>query len=582
MAWYDSIIDFVDDYGEDIVNVGGGIYDIYQQRQLSGQIQDAMKPGGITDPFGAERPQYQQKLSQLYQDPSSLQNLPGYQFRQQMGEQAINRGAAAGGHFQDPNRLYQLTQFNQGLAEQAYESEATRLGNLAGANITPAAGVFDQMLGGLGDVNTATGVSGGGAASGIFDILSTFKKGSGTPSGGGTEQGGIGGLAASAIGMMDTEFDLGIGDSMGGYGTEVVSAAARIAAGEDPIDVAKDAAMDYGKDYLKDQATDWASSLFSGAEAPGAFLSGVGGAAVGTGMGSIGASGLSALGYSALASNAAMGGSLGLAATGPLGAGLAGGATPATLAALNTAAAASGTAGAAGAGAGAGAAGAGAAGSGLGAAAGAVAGPLAIAAVAYMVGSGAYGMYKGSQAKEENRDAYRNTVGQIIGAGTVADPTGLGLGEGYAHTQGGHEFFLPAKHYTSVQQKLTTGEYAGIFDSAAVQGNYAYYKDPTTGEYREGQFAGDRGGAKSFDAGAFQFAEEGKGVEQAQTKHRKSIDDYLVAHGRADEVAGYAGPEMTPQQRWQAQYGEGSYEYTAGGVRQKRNIPEYQRKNQPN
>ena len=146
MAWYDSILDFGKTYGKDIVSAGTDVYDIYKATQRQDTAQDAAQPGGIADPFGVQRPQFQQKLSQLYNDPSSLQNLPGFAFAQQIGEQGVNRAAAKSGHFQSPNRMQNLMKFNQGLAGQFYNQEADRLQQLAGANFQPQAGALPGLL----------------------------------------------------------------------------------------------------------------------------------------------------------------------------------------------------------------------------------------------------------------------------------------------------------------------------------------------------------------------------------------------------------------------------------------------------
>ena len=57
-------------------------------------------------------------------DPSGyqFQEDPGYQFRLQQGEQAINRASAAGGRYGTPRSMQELMGFNQGLASQEYDT----------------------------------------------------------------------------------------------------------------------------------------------------------------------------------------------------------------------------------------------------------------------------------------------------------------------------------------------------------------------------------------------------------------------------------------------------------------------------
>lgn len=185
MAWYDTVFDWVGKNSDDLINVGTGIYDIYNQQQTRNQLQDAIAPGGIVDPFGAQRPAYQQRLANLYSNPMSVQNTPGFQFAQQIGEQAVNRQASKSGHFHSPNRLQEIAKFNQGLATQTFNQERNSLMQLAGAGIDPNAGAYLKGMVGQQQLATGSGVSGGnvlgGGATGggVFDLLSSFDDASG-------------------------------------------------------------------------------------------------------------------------------------------------------------------------------------------------------------------------------------------------------------------------------------------------------------------------------------------------------------------------------------------------------------------
>jgi hypothetical protein len=107
---------------------------------------DAQGAADRADPFGQYRQQFAQRLIDLYKDPSSIENTPGYQFRRDQGEQAIERQAAKRGYFRSPNMLFDLSKFNSGLAQQAYNQEIQNLMALSGAN--QSGGTAGQILAG--------------------------------------------------------------------------------------------------------------------------------------------------------------------------------------------------------------------------------------------------------------------------------------------------------------------------------------------------------------------------------------------------------------------------------------------------
>ena len=69
------------------------------------------------------------KLNALLQNPSSVEETPGYQFAYNQGLEAVNRTAAAKGQLGSGNRLYDLTKYGQGLASQTYNNTVSQLGN---------------------------------------------------------------------------------------------------------------------------------------------------------------------------------------------------------------------------------------------------------------------------------------------------------------------------------------------------------------------------------------------------------------------------------------------------------------------
>ena len=75
----------------------------------------------------------------LLANPSSVTSLPGYEFRRQQGQQAIERSAAAKGMLQSGNNLTNIMDYNQNYATQAYGEELNRRLSLAnlGAAVAP-------------------------------------------------------------------------------------------------------------------------------------------------------------------------------------------------------------------------------------------------------------------------------------------------------------------------------------------------------------------------------------------------------------------------------------------------------------
>lgn len=172
------------------ISAGIGIVSGLSSLFGGGDSGGATQPGqaSVADPFAAQRPQYQQQLSQLMASPGAFASSPEYQFAFGQGMEGVNRTAAARGMLGSGNRLYDLTKFGQGLAGQQYFQQAGLLAQLAGANIgSPAAagqlGQQQQQAGwsalgqGMGGLANVAGTSGsmlnawfGGGSSGA-DVL---------------------------------------------------------------------------------------------------------------------------------------------------------------------------------------------------------------------------------------------------------------------------------------------------------------------------------------------------------------------------------------------------------------------------
>lgn len=79
---------------------------------------------------GADFMPYQNKLAELLQDPSKVQQTAGYKFALDQGNQEINRSAAAKGMLGSGNVLAALAKYGQDMASKQYDTEANRLAEL--------------------------------------------------------------------------------------------------------------------------------------------------------------------------------------------------------------------------------------------------------------------------------------------------------------------------------------------------------------------------------------------------------------------------------------------------------------------
>lgn len=86
------------------------------------------------DPFGSQRGQYQDQLSALMRDPSSVSKLPGYQFEFDQGMQALSRGQAAAGNLGGGTANAADIQFGQNFAQTKFMDWEKILSHLAGAD----------------------------------------------------------------------------------------------------------------------------------------------------------------------------------------------------------------------------------------------------------------------------------------------------------------------------------------------------------------------------------------------------------------------------------------------------------------
>jgi hypothetical protein len=89
----------------------------------------------MADPFAAQRGQYQDMLSKLMNDPSSITSDPGYQFQLQQGLNSVQGSNAASGMLNSGNTMAALMKYGQDYASTGFNNKALLLAQLAGANV---------------------------------------------------------------------------------------------------------------------------------------------------------------------------------------------------------------------------------------------------------------------------------------------------------------------------------------------------------------------------------------------------------------------------------------------------------------
>jgi hypothetical protein len=162
-----------------VVGLGMSAYEMSQQNS------NASTALGIAQTTQGEQQYYQQMLQQLIANPSSVSQLPGFQFQLQTGSQAVADAMGAKGLAGSGNEAAALTTYGQGLASTFYGQQANLLASLSG--LTAASSPAQ-------DVNAATGATSASSSQmsqllnslGFFGTLGMTRTGApaGTPAGG--------------------------------------------------------------------------------------------------------------------------------------------------------------------------------------------------------------------------------------------------------------------------------------------------------------------------------------------------------------------------------------------------------------
>ena len=112
------------------------------------------------DPFMAHRPEFADELAELMRDPTTVRDLPGYDFRMREGERALSRGLGAQGHRLGGRRMAGLMRYGQEFATDEFDRQFQRLSQLALGSPQAA-----------GQVGATLGTERARAASSPFDAL---------------------------------------------------------------------------------------------------------------------------------------------------------------------------------------------------------------------------------------------------------------------------------------------------------------------------------------------------------------------------------------------------------------------------
>ena len=145
-----------------VVGIGSGLNSLFGGGSGSPSASQA-------DPFGPYRAQYAQQLQALMANPSSVTQLPQYQFNYGQGLQALQAQQAKQGNLVSGAALNQAQQYGQNYAQSAYANQLNTLGQLSGA--TQAPGLGAQAQSNIAAANLASQL---GATQNVLGGLSTL------------------------------------------------------------------------------------------------------------------------------------------------------------------------------------------------------------------------------------------------------------------------------------------------------------------------------------------------------------------------------------------------------------------------
>lgn len=164
----------------------GGLAGRSQAKREARARERAMR---MADPFFKHRGQYGDEMNDLMDDPSSVMDSPGYEYRLDQGLEGVSRGMGAAGQRLSGRRMAGLMDFGQSFAADEFDRQFNRLGALSGAtngNMGQSAAFANQTGAGRGQQWQALGAGAQMIGSGLSGMFS----GKGTTAGQSMMQGG--------------------------------------------------------------------------------------------------------------------------------------------------------------------------------------------------------------------------------------------------------------------------------------------------------------------------------------------------------------------------------------------------------
>jgi hypothetical protein len=210
---------------DDIINAIGSAQAAQKQEQAA---RDAMGvQQGVYNQSRADQQPWmqagQQSLGSLLQmtnggyDLSQLANDPGYQFRMQQGQQALERSAAARGGLNSGGFMKGLARYSQGVASDEFGNRFNRLSSIAGMGQNSAQNLGQLGRGYADSMGNLYGALGNAQSAGIMGITNGIS--------GGIRSLGNLGMTAATGGFSNLGSLAGMGGGGGGGGGPSASGA---------------------------------------------------------------------------------------------------------------------------------------------------------------------------------------------------------------------------------------------------------------------------------------------------------------------------------------------------------------------
>lgn len=170
------------------------------------------------DPFASQRKQYQDQLSALLSDPSSITKDPGYAFGLDQALKGVQGSAAANGMLNSGNTLAALQDRGQSYASTALNNKELLLAQLAGANVG-SPGTAGQILANQANVqNQGAAAIGQTVGNAVSSGVNSYFGGSGYSGGNPFASGSGYGVGGNTYGFTTGASDPSYGVSGGYFG----------------------------------------------------------------------------------------------------------------------------------------------------------------------------------------------------------------------------------------------------------------------------------------------------------------------------------------------------------------------------